>query len=47
MAFFIKNRAYDISKAREMLGYAPQQDYPGEISDIIADYRARGWLAAA
>lgn len=47
VAFFIKNRAYDISKAREMLGYEPAQDLAGEVRDIIAAYRAEGDLPPA
>lgn len=39
VAFFIKNRAYDISKAQSMLGFEPQQDFAGEVRDIIAAYR--------
>ncbi|MCL6285641.1 NAD-dependent epimerase/dehydratase family protein [Ruegeria sp. 2012CJ41-6] len=44
VAFFLKNRAFNISKAETMLGYAPKQDLAGEIADTIADYRARGDL---
>ena len=44
VAFFIKNRAYDISKSRRMLGYEPRQDFAGEVRDIIAAYRASGDL---
>ncbi len=47
VAFFLKNRAYDISKARAHLGYEARQDLAGEITDIIADYRARGDLPLA
>ncbi|MEM7709206.1 MAG: NAD-dependent epimerase/dehydratase family protein [Pseudomonadota bacterium] len=46
VAFFIKNRAYDISKARDILGYEPRQDFAGEVREIIADYRTRGDLPA-
>lgn len=46
VAFFLKNRAYEISKAKGMLAYAPRQDAAGEIADIIADYRDKGMLAA-
>lgn len=42
VSFFLKHRAFDITKAQTMLGYVPAQDYPGEITDIIADFRARG-----
>jgi len=47
VAFFIKHRAYDISKAQNLLGFVPAQDLAGELADIIADYRARGDLPAA
>ena len=47
VAFFLKNRAYDISKARELLSYEPNQEFAGEVSDIIYDYRARGLLPGA
>ncbi len=47
VAFFLKNRAYDIGKAKAMLGYAPQQNLAEEIADIIADYRASGSLPPA
>lgn len=45
VSFFLKNRAYDISKARQMLGYEARQDIAGEIADIIAAYRADGKLS--
>lgn len=44
VSFFLKNRAYDISKARHMLAYEPRQSFPDEIRDIIAAYRAAGDL---
>lgn len=47
VAFFIKDRAYDISKARRMLGYEPRTDFRGEIADIIAHHRREGDLPAA
>jgi nucleoside-diphosphate-sugar epimerase len=47
VAFFVKHRAYDISKARRMLGYEPAQDFGGEVRDIIAAYRASGDLPPA
>ncbi|WP_281826322.1 NAD-dependent epimerase/dehydratase family protein [Jannaschia rubra] len=47
VAFFVKNRAYDISKAQRILGYEPQQDFAGEVRDIIADYRRTGDLPPA
>lgn len=47
VSFFLKHRAFDISKARRLLGYEPAQDFAGEVADIIADYRARGLLPEA
>lgn len=44
VSFFLKNRAFDISKARKLLGYEPRTDFAGEIVDIIAAYRASGDL---
>lgn len=44
VSFFLKDRAYDITKARTVLGFKPAQDFPGEIADIIAAYRAEGKL---
>jgi nucleoside-diphosphate-sugar epimerase len=44
VSFFLKNRAYDISKAKEMLGYEPAQDFRGEIEDIISAYQTTGDL---
>lgn len=44
VSFFLKNRAYDISKARKILGYEPRQSFAEEIADIIADYRRTGDL---
>lgn len=44
VAFFLKHRAYDISKAKRMLGYEPRQDFKGEAADIIADYQKSGLL---
>lgn len=44
VSFFIKHRAYDISKAREVLGFEPSSDFAGEVRDIIAAYRASGDL---
>lgn len=40
--FFIKNRAFDSSKARAELGFKPAQDFRGEIRDILAAERAAG-----
>ena len=44
VSFFLKNRAFDISKAQRMLGYEPRTDYAGEIADIIEAYRRSGDL---
>lgn len=44
VSFFLKDRAYDISKARRVLGYEPRTDFKGEIADIIAHHRRRGDL---
>ena len=40
VAFFVKHRAYDISKAERMLGFRPAQDLAGEIADIVGAMRA-------
>jgi nucleoside-diphosphate-sugar epimerase len=47
VSFFLKNRAYDISKARAMLGYETRTDVRGEIADIVAWHRERGELPPA
>ncbi|MEM8848697.1 MAG: NAD-dependent epimerase/dehydratase family protein [Pseudomonadota bacterium] len=47
VAFFIKHRAYDISKAQRMLGFEPAQDFAAEVRDIIAAYRSMGLLPPA
>ena len=44
VAYFLNDRAYDISKAERMLGYKPSQDIAGEVNDIIASYRKNGDL---
>lgn len=44
VAFFVKDRAYDIGKAQRMLGYSPRQPLRDEIADIISSYRASGCL---
>ncbi|MBU2960319.1 NAD-dependent epimerase/dehydratase family protein [Citreicella sp. C3M06] len=44
VSFFLKNRAFDISKARAQLGFKPKQDFSGEVADIIKDYSERGYL---
>ncbi len=45
VGFFLKNRAYDISKAKRLLNYQPKQKLEGEITDIIASYKSSGKLA--
>lgn len=47
VAFFVKDRAFDIGKAQRMLGYRPRQELRGEIADIIKAYRDSGDLPAA
>jgi nucleoside-diphosphate-sugar epimerase len=46
VAFFVKDRAYDIGKARRELGYSPRQALRDEIVDIIRAYRESGDLPA-
>jgi len=42
--FFTKSRAFDISRAREEVGYAPQVGLRDGIRRTIDWYRAQGWL---
>ena len=42
--FFTKSRAFDISRAREELGYAPQVSLREGIRRTLEWYRAAGWL---
>lgn len=42
--FFTKSRAFDISRARAELGYAPAVDLRQGIRRTLAWYRAQGWL---
>ena len=42
--FFIKDRAFDISKAKRMLGYAPQIDLRTGIERTAAWYEEEGLL---
>jgi len=46
VSFFLKNRAYDISKAQRMLGFQPRLSFPEEVSEIIAAYRQSGDLSS-
>ncbi|HUU32790.1 MAG TPA: NAD-dependent epimerase/dehydratase family protein [Vicinamibacterales bacterium] len=42
--FYTKSRAFDITRAKSELGYAPQVDLRTGIRKTIAWYRAAGWL---
>lgn len=42
--FFVKNRAFDISKARRLLGYEPEVDLEEGLARTAAWYRAEGLL---
>ncbi len=42
--FFIKDRAFDISKARKLLGYQPQVDLDSGLKRTADWYRAQGML---
>jgi nucleoside-diphosphate-sugar epimerase len=42
--FFTKSRAFDISRARRELGYAPRVGLQDGIRRTLAWYRAAGWL---
>lgn len=42
--FFVKNRAFDISRARSELGFRPQLDFREEVSRIYSWYRDNGWM---
>jgi nucleoside-diphosphate-sugar epimerase len=42
--FFTKSRAFDITRARRELGYAPQVTLRAGIDRTLAWYRAAGWL---
>lgn len=42
--FFTKSRAFDISRARGELGFAPQVDLRTGVRRTLAWYRDRGWL---
>ena len=44
MDFFVKDRAFDISKARRMLGYDPKIDLPEGLSRTAEWYREQGLL---
>jgi len=42
--FFTKSRAFDISRARHELGYAPRIDLRDGITRTLHWYREHGWL---
>jgi dihydroflavonol-4-reductase len=42
--FFTKSRAFDISRAREELGFRPGVDLREGIRRTLAWYRTRGWI---
>ena len=42
--FYTKSRAFDITRARHEIGYAPQVDLRDGIRRTLAWYRERGWL---
>ena len=42
--FFTKSRAFDISRARAEIGYAPQVGLIGGIRATLSWYKERGWL---
>ncbi|MFN7952579.1 MAG: NAD-dependent epimerase/dehydratase family protein [bacterium] len=44
VAFFTKERAYSIDKARRLLGFEPAVDLETGLRRTLADYRADGWL---
>jgi nucleoside-diphosphate-sugar epimerase len=42
--FFTKSRAFDISRARAEIGYAPEVGLREGIRRTLAWYKERGWL---
>ncbi len=46
MRFFKNNRAFDIKKAQERLGYAPQVTLDEGLARTVAWYREQGLLPA-
>ncbi len=44
VAFFTKERAYSIAKARQLLGYEPAVDLEAGLRRTLAEYRADGWI---
>jgi nucleoside-diphosphate-sugar epimerase len=47
VGFFTHDRAFDLSKARRVLGYRSRWPHPEGIRDTIGAYRAAGLVAAA
>ncbi|NMC62850.1 MAG: NAD-dependent epimerase/dehydratase family protein [SAR324 cluster bacterium] len=43
--FFIKNRSFNTTRARQELGFVPQRKLEEELRDIINWYQEKGWLA--
>lgn len=46
VAFFTKDRSFDTSKIRRVLGFAPAFDNRAGILDALAGYVRQGWIAA-
>jgi nucleoside-diphosphate-sugar epimerase len=42
--FYTKDRSFTSAKAKAQIGFEPAQSVEDEISDIVDDYRERGWL---
>lgn len=42
--FFRKGRAFNTSKARQMLGFAPARTVEAEVVELVDWYRAQGWI---
>jgi nucleoside-diphosphate-sugar epimerase len=42
--FFRKSRAFDISRARQELGYAPRVGIAEGVGRTLEWYRAQGWI---
>jgi nucleoside-diphosphate-sugar epimerase len=42
--FYTKSRAFDITRAREEIGYAPRVSLDEGIRRTLAWYRQHGWI---